>query len=166
MKNTLIFLLLILPTINLCAQVLITGKVIDSKGSIIPNVNIVPRGSSPSLSGAGGEFEILCPKDSNSILTHFSSIGYKTKTTKLYRGEKDIQILLLDSIQYLSEVTVRSPKYSRFSNYAAQTIKMNSFEIYTNPHALGDIFGSLQILPGVQRNVGRNLGMPCPESCN
>jgi hypothetical protein len=145
-------LLLALITVNMEAQVAITGKIVDSKGVLIPNVSVFAHGIAPTISASDGLFTILCPDDSTSIVTHFSCLGYKTKSIKLYQGETDIQILLVDSTLYLDEVTVRAAKYSKFSNYQAHTIKMNSFEVYTNPQALGDIFGSVQIIPGVQRN--------------
>jgi hypothetical protein len=152
LKNKLLFLLFILLTMKLNAQEFITGKVVNNQGSIITSVNIMPQGSSSTISKADGSFEILCPEDSTSIRVHFSHIGYKTKNIRLYNGEKNIEILLMDSVLPMNEVTISSPKYSRYSNYAAQVIKMNPFEVYTNPHALGDIFSGLQILPGVQRN--------------
>ena len=147
-----IICLFILLAGNVDAQVIINGTVVNSKGALLPDVNIIPEGSMQTVTQKDGVFKITCPADSVSIDVTFSRIGYDTKSIKLYKGETDVQILLTDNTVNMDEVVVVAPKYSRFSNYAAQMIKLNRFEIYTNPHALGDITGGLQIMPGVQRN--------------
>jgi hypothetical protein len=134
------------------AQVIIDGTVINNEGNTLPNVSIFTSVHNSTTTNNDGRFEITCPKDSNSVMVSFSCIGYKLKSIKLYKGEKNVQILLMDSVINMNEISITAPKYSRFSNYAAQITKLNRFEVYTNPHALGDVTGSLQIMPGVQRN--------------
>jgi hypothetical protein len=151
-KMTVCFILLFFMAVATEAQVTVTGIVVNDKGETVPDVYVISDTSHPVVTRKDGVFELNCPADSGSIVVNFSCTGYKSKKIKLYKGEKDIQVLLLDSVLNMNEVIIRAPKYGRFSNYAAQIVKLNTLEIYTNPHALGDILGSLQIMPGVQRN--------------
>jgi hypothetical protein len=137
---------------TISSKVSITGTVIDNEGLPIPNVTIYVSEQMPTISDTGGNFEIVCPTDSSSVLVSFTCVGYKAKKVRLYKGEQNIEIVLNDNVVSIEEVTVQTAKYSRFSNYAAQIVKMNPFDIYTNPQSLGDIFGSMTIIPGVQRN--------------
>ena len=145
-----VFFMLLVSKID--AQVVMNGTVVNVNGELLPDVYVIPNGSMQTITQKDGSFEITCPDDSVSFQVTFSCIGYSTKNIKLYKGETNIQILLIESAVDIDEVVVRAPKYSKFSNYAAQTIKMNSMEVYTNPQAMGDIIGGLQIMPGVQRN--------------
>ncbi|MDR0612320.1 MAG: carboxypeptidase-like regulatory domain-containing protein, partial [Dysgonamonadaceae bacterium] len=117
-----IICLFILLAGNVDAQVVINGTVVNSKGALLPDVNIIPEGSMQTVTQKDGSFEITCPADSVSIDVTFSRIGYDTKSIKLYKGETDVQILLTDNTVNMDEVVVVAPKYSRFSNYAAQMI--------------------------------------------
>ena len=152
MLKTISIFLLMFFVAKANAQIIINGTVVNSGGIPVSSVNVFPYGSRPTVTNKDGLFEITYPSDSSSIRVLFSCSGFQSKTIKLHKGEKDIQILLMDSVFNLNEVVVNSPRYSRFGNYAAQIIKLNSFEVYTNPQALGDIVGGLHIMPGVQRN--------------
>jgi hypothetical protein len=151
-KRTILLLCLFLLTKGIEAQSIINGTVVNSKGTFLSDVSVVPEGAGSTITQKDGTFEIIFPSDSSSIAIHFSCLGYKPKKVKLYKSEKNVQILLSETATEMNEIVVTSPKYSRFSNYAAQIIKLNRFEVYTNPQALGDVIGSLQIMPGVQRN--------------
>ncbi|MDR1552695.1 MAG: TonB-dependent receptor [Prevotellaceae bacterium] len=152
MKIYFISAFFIISTIVLNATVIIDGRVLDNNGLPIPNVSVRVSEQDPTVSDTQGYFRIVCPVDSSSVLVSFTCVGYNTKNVRLYKGEKNIEIVLFDHVIPINEVTVQSTKYSRFSNYAAQIIKMNPFDIYTNPQALGDILGSMTVMPGVQRN--------------
>lgn len=111
-------------TVAIEAQVTITGIVVNDKGETVPNVYVISDASHPIVTQKDGMFEINCPIDSSSIIVNFSCLGYKSKKIKLYKGEKDIQVLLLDSVLNIGEVVISTSKYSKFSNYAAQIVKL------------------------------------------
>jgi hypothetical protein len=67
------------------------------------------------------------------------------------QAQNSSQNAATDTIK-LKTVTVKAPKYGRFSDYSAQTIQMSTFDIITNPAAMADIIGNMRILPGVQAN--------------
>jgi hypothetical protein len=146
--------LLLLPLVcpNIYSQS-ISGKVVNPKNEGIEYATIISKGSdNHAISDKEGSFSIHCPQDSGFVWVQFACLGYKEKKIKLYKGEKDIRIVLQEDISTLDEVLVRPSKYSRFSNYSAQTTKLNTFEIVTNPSALGDIIAGVKITPGVQSN--------------
>jgi hypothetical protein len=68
------------------------------------------------------------------------------------KGQTHIRVILLDSLFQLQTLLVSTPKYGRFSDYSAQTIKMSTFDIQTNPAAMADILAGMRVLPGVQTN--------------
>jgi hypothetical protein len=148
-----ILLFLLILTCSVVYSQSISGKVVDSKNEGIEYATIVSKGSGKrTISEKGGSFSIQYPQDSSFIWVQFACLGYKEKKIKLYKGEKDITIVLQEDVSMLDEVLICPSKYSRFSNYSAQTVKLNSFEIVTNPSTLGDIIAGIKITPGVQSN--------------
>ena len=133
------------------AQSSLTGTVVDNKDNPIGGVHI-KYGEQGSISNTDGQFEINILDSLPSFELIFSSIGYKTKKMKVYHGEKDIVVILKDSAVLLEDITIRSAKYGRIGNYAAQTTPLKPLDIYTSPTALGDIIGAQKIMPGVQSN--------------
>jgi hypothetical protein len=113
-----ILALLLLPLVcpNIYSQS-ISGKVVNSKNEGIEYATIISKGSGKySISSKEGSFSIHCPQDSGFVWVQFACLGYKEKKIKLYKGEKDINIVLQEDISTLDEVLVRPSKYSRFSN--------------------------------------------------
>lgn len=144
--------MIVLNCIVIKAQLPISGTVADRQGNPIANVHIAFTGTEPVFTNQAGRFEISCPDDSAGCFADFTCVGYMPKRLWLYKGERDVEIILTDNVIALNEITVKPHKYGRYSDYSAQIVKMNAFDIYTNPQALGDVIGSMTILPGVQRN--------------
>lgn len=151
LRGILIISTFLLPN-TLCAQSVITGKILNALDKPIADVVISSKDNHPVISAKDGRFRVGCPVDSVSILLEFSCVGYKSRSMKLYAGEENVKVVLQDSITYLNEITVRSHKYSKFSNYAAPVTRLNTLDILTSPSALGDIIGGVSGMPGVQRN--------------
>lgn len=151
MKKACVLLLCIADSVFCLAQSTLTGIVVNNEDNPIGGVH-VKYGNQGSISNTKGRFAINILDSLPSFELTFSNIGYKTKKMKVYNGEKDIIVILEDSVVILEDITIRSAKYGRIGNYAAQTTPLKPLDIYTSPTALGDIIGAQKIMPGVQSN--------------
>lgn len=148
-----VFVLMIqLFPLCLFAQDMITGRVLNEDGQGLEQVTIAFDHGEAVLSESNGIFRILLGPNQPFVNVTFSCIGYEQKKVKLYKGERDVQIFLKDQVNELETLMVRPSKYGRVRDYAAQTVTLNSFEIVTNPSAMGDVLSGLKITPGVQQN--------------
>ena len=147
-----IAVMLFISSMMLNAQTTIDGTVVDERQMPIPDVTVAASQQVLTTSDSKGHFAIGCPADSVSLWVDFTCVGYQMKRVRLYKGERNVEIVMRDNVVDVGEITIQASKYSRFSNYTAQMVKMNPFDIYTNPQALGDVFGSMRVIPGVQRN--------------
>lgn len=136
---------------SISAQTKIKGKTTDSEGYPIANVAIT-FGDSHTQSSGSGNFVITIPDGSEYISATFKCIGYKDKTISIYKDEEFVPVVMIDSVKLLNDVAVQSAKYGKRSNYSSQITNLSKFDINTNPNALGDLFGGLRIVPGVESN--------------
>lgn len=150
-KKACVLLWCIVGSVFCFAQSVLTGSVMNNKANSIGGVHVKYKNQG-SISNTNGQFVINIPDSLTSFELVFSSIGYKTKKMKVYNGEKDIVVILEDSVVVLEDVTIRSAKYGRIGNYAVQMIPLKPLDIYTSPTALGDIIGAQKMMPGVQSN--------------
>lgn len=136
-------------TIN--AQTKIKGKITDNEGYPISNVLITSKETRTQSSGSGN-FVIMIPKDSDHVTVTFNCIGYKDKKITIYKDEEFVPVVMSDSVKQLNDISIQSAKYGKRSNYSSQITNLSKFDINTNPNALGDLFGGLRIIPGVESN--------------
>ncbi|MDR2058350.1 MAG: hypothetical protein LBP83_08765 [Dysgonamonadaceae bacterium] len=66
--------------------------------------------------------------------------------------QEQVPTVFSDSVLRLEPVFVLAPKHGRFSDYSAQTVKMSTLDIVTNPASMADILANMRVLPGVQTN--------------
>ncbi|MDR2120113.1 MAG: TonB-dependent receptor [Tannerella sp.] len=135
------------------AQTKLTGEIADKNGRAIAGVSVdFNHELMRTLSDSDGRFAFTYPDTLTNRSICFRSIGYKTKTMSLNRGQQTLRVILLDSVYSLGTATVSASRNGRFADYSAQTVQMSTFDIVTNPAAMADIIGNMRVLPGVQTN--------------
>jgi hypothetical protein len=140
-------------TTGMKAQTKLSGEIVDKKETPIPGVLIdFGNGFIQTVSDRDGKFSFVYPDTMKNRTIQFEAFTYKRKKTMINKGQEKVHIVLLDSVFNLQSIVVSAPKYGRFSDYSAQTIKMSTFDIKTNPAAMNDILAGMKVLPGVQTN--------------
>lgn len=119
-------LLLVFTCISLLAvsqSVPISGKVTDSKGSGVPGINVIVKGTTRgTATGTDGTFTISAPANGTLV---FSGVGFAQQEISL-NGRTSIDVQLAASQSELSEVVVTALGISRQAKslvYATQSIK-------------------------------------------
>lgn len=100
---------MLLCTLWLNAQVTISGKVTDSKGTAVPGATISIKNTSyATATDADGVFSLATPLKAGAIEVMFSSVGLKSETRKITatEGVNTLDISLADDILGLDEVVV------------------------------------------------------------
>jgi len=155
MINVLIFTLSTLFIPNNVNQ---SGIIVDCNGKAIENVHVYTENNlTETFSDNKGSYSIKdAGEDSDSTILYFEAIGYEPVELKVKAGQIQ-KITLYEKAVNIDEVIVKSDRHGRISNYAAQKVEINPFEVYTSPTAFGDILGALKIIPGAQSpgNDGR-----------
>ena len=137
-------LLLVFTCISLLAvsqSVPVSGKVTDSKGSGIPGINVIVKGSTKgTATGNDGTFTISTSANSTLV---FSGVGFAQQEVSL-NGRTNIDVQLAASQNELNEVVVTALGITRQAKslvYATQTIKPTEL---TGVRDANNVLGSLQ----------------------
>ena len=119
-------LLLVFACISLLAvsqSVPVSGKVTDSKGSGVPGINVIVKGSTKgTATGSDGTFTINTSANSTLV---FSGVGFAQQEIAL-NGRTNIDVQLVERQNELNEVVVTALGITRQSKslaYSTQTIK-------------------------------------------
>jgi vitamin B12 transporter len=152
MRSIFISLVFILIQSNLYAQVLISGKVTDSRNEPLPGANVFLKETyDGATADSSGHFSFKTGlKGTNQLSTTF--IGYKPFLKKLDLDSTKtivLNIVLQESDAQINEVVINAGAFEASDKKKAVMLKM--FDVATTPSAQGDIFGALQTLPGVQK---------------
>jgi hypothetical protein len=143
----------IVLTQGLKGQTKLSGEIVDKADTPVPGVWIdFGSGFIRTVSDNDGKFSFIYPDTLKNRTIRFESFGYKRKKMNVNKGQEQVRVILLDSVFGLQPVLVSAPKYGRFSDYSAQTIKMSTFDIVTNPASMADLLANMRVLPGVQTN--------------
>jgi hypothetical protein len=152
-QPTLFLLLFMLTGWGLGAQTTLMGIVCDKARVPVSGVWVYfNNGLLQTTTQADGSFSLTYPDTLTVRTLRFQAIGYKSKTMTLNKGQQQLQVILTDSTYNLGAVRISASLHGRFSDYSAQTIAMNAFDIVTNPSAMADLIGNMRVLPGVQTN--------------
>ena len=105
MKHQLpLFLLFLLTTVALSAQILVTGQIMDTDGNPLPGANVIEQGTTHGVStDFDGNFTIRVA-NSNSIL-EISYTGFESQQITV-GNQNTFQIQLAEDAELLSEVVV------------------------------------------------------------
>lgn len=109
LQRAFVALLLLLPTLNLQAQISISGKVTDeSTGQPLPGVSIrVDHSLKGATTNSQGEFSLKNLPEGKQTL-RFSAIGYRAKHASFTQTTANAQIRLAEENRQLAQVVVTS----------------------------------------------------------
>ncbi|GHT12376.1 TonB-dependent receptor [Bacteroidia bacterium] len=140
--------------VNLKAQTSLSGQIVDKTQAPVPSVSInLGSGFLQTFSDNDGNFSFVYPDTLTDRTIQLEAFGYKKKKVAINKGQRQVRVILLDSVYTIQNVVVSHPKYGKFTDYSAQTIKMSTMDIITNPAAMADMLAGMRgILPGVQTN--------------
>ncbi len=152
MRSILFLIVFILTTLNLFAQVQLTGKVTDTKNNPLPGANVFIQNSYDGATADSlGNFSFKTNLKGIQNLSA-SFIGYKPFSQKVDLDATktiSVNIQLQESEDQLDEVVVNAGTFEASDEKKAVVLRV--FDIATTPSAQGDIFGAFGTLPGVQK---------------
>lgn len=147
-----LLILLVFPACSLLsAQVHISGKVTDIKGTKLSYVNVYIQNTfNGTMSDEEGMYSFLTePSDTITIIA--TSIGYRKYTYTIDIQEKDsinINIHLVPEAVKLNETVVSASSYG---SEKEKGLIVSRIDIYTTPGGAADLFQSLKTLPGISQ---------------
>ena len=104
MRKILLLSAAVLMTLLSYAQRTVTGTVLDDKGSPLPNVSVVIKGTTQgTVTGSDGKFTISLPANARSLI--FSSVDMQTREINV-GSNSEISVVLESSNDALQEVVV------------------------------------------------------------
>ncbi|MFQ6114589.1 MAG: carboxypeptidase-like regulatory domain-containing protein [bacterium] len=128
---------------------MITGTVVDEKGTPIPYVNVFFKNSfDGDVSDSTGHFEILTKKTGLQTLIA-SLIGYERFTRELQLSSSKVgpvKIILRKQAILMPEAIVTA---SSFTSGDEQGVRLKTLEVVTTPGAAADIFRAIKTFPGL-----------------
>ncbi len=116
---------------------LLKGKVVDSKGSALPGVTVLIKGTLIGTStDVSGRFSISVP-DAKETVVVFSFVGMKTKEVKpadikdekILSGEKEYIITLIESAEVLEDVIITGYFNINRSTYAGSVTQVKKEDL-------------------------------------
>lgn len=145
MKKSLLTAILLLFLVNLSAQLVVKGQVINGEdNTTMPFATVVEKGTTNGVAtDADGHFE-LTVAGPNAILA-ISTIGYKTKEVPV-DGSKPLRIVLEPDHQLLDEVVVTALGISREKkalSYSVQDLKGEELTKSRQTNAIGLLSGKV-----------------------
>lgn len=157
MKTILLSFSIICLTLNTYAQTIISGKISDQKGSVIPGANILIKGTYDGTSSdANGDFKFETSETGKHLLV-FQAMGYKPQEREIECSGQPVrfQISLFESINMLTAVTITAGAMEASDTKKAVVLK--PLDIVTTSGAMGNITAALLTLPGTSTvgNDGR-----------
>lgn len=148
-----IFLVIALVFVNLllgyAQQNMISGKVVDEKGEVLSFVNVFIQGTSVgSSTGEDGKFSFLY-NGKGEVTLCASMLGYDEYTLKAPVAKlTNVVIKMRPSSVALDDVVVVGSSYMLKGN--SQWNKMSSVDLVTAGGSNGDLYKSIELLPGTQ----------------
>ncbi|MEG2340859.1 MAG: SusC/RagA family TonB-linked outer membrane protein [Odoribacter sp.] len=118
----------------------IQGKVKDSKGELLPGVTVLLKGTSiGGVTDVTGSFKFEVPVQNEMVLV-FSFVGMKKKEI-VYRGEKELQVVMENDVAQMEEVVVTGVFTKAKESYtgAVTTITAKDLQRVGNRNLLSSI---------------------------
>jgi hypothetical protein len=150
-------LLLLLAALRLSAQTLISGKITDTKGAVIPGANVVLKGTYDGTSSDNqGNFSFSTDETGAQMLS-VQALGFRTQEIKIECTGQPIEksVALAESINQLTAVTITAGAME--ASDQKKSVVLKPIDIVTTSGAMGDITAALLTLPGTSTvgNDGR-----------
>lgn len=128
------------------AQQKISGVVKDQNQNPIVAANVkVLNSQLASSTNAKGEFTLQLKNEKN-VTLRVSSVGFESKELKAQAGDSNLIIVLDESSNTLSEVTVAAlgvVKSTKSTTYAAQTVGGKELEVAKDPNLMNSLAGKV-----------------------
>lgn len=157
MKNLLLLVLLISGT-SLSAQTLLSGKVLDKRGSALPGANVLVKGTyDGATTDTLGRFSFKT-FEKDTVRLFVSYVGYDPWEQKItLRGKpQEFTVKMEESASELNTVVITAGSFEASDEKRMTMLK--PLDIVTTAGAAADITGVMQLLPGAQR-VGEQAGL-------
>ena len=116
----------------------ISGSIKDSKGSTLPGVSVVVKGTTLGIiTDVDGKFSLSVPSDATTLV--FSFVGMRTQEVKLV-GKKSVDVVMSEEIAELDEVVAvgygTQKKINMTGSVASVSSKTLSTRVTANPSDL------------------------------
>jgi hypothetical protein len=150
MRKVRIVIILMLTVLITNAQVVISGKVKDSKGKAITGASVSIKDSyDGSTTDSSGNYSFTTTEKGNKIIA-VTSIGYKTEEQSITIGDAPLtqNIVLKEELNELKAVTITAGAFEASDSKRATVL--NPIDIVTTASAQGDVAGAIRSLPGTQ----------------
>src|SRR5258707_15136969 len=137
--------------LQLSAQTKIKGVVRDNKGEAIPGANILVKGSYDGASSSDDGSFSFATEEKGAHIIAASFVGYKTfeQQIELNGNEVDLSIKLQEEINQLDVFVISAGSFTA-GEERRRTI-LTAVDIATTAGATADIAGTLNTLPGTQK---------------
>ena len=158
-KTCFFFLLFILCSAVVHAQVVISGKIVDNKSQALSGVSVYLKNTyDGATTDSAGMFKFSTFEIADHILVA-SAIGYKPFEQAVKIGTEKIEwnITIKEEITELKAVVLSAGTFEASDRKRSAAI-LNPIDIVTTASANGDITGALKTLPGAQQ-VGESEGL-------
>lgn len=143
-----LFLLVFLFYLNVNAQQVVSGKIIDAKNNPVDNASIIIQNTKTgSVSNKNGLFTLSLPKDTDSVTIEISSVGFQIKRL-LVGNQANLIIQLEPEMAALNEVVVVGYGKQKKLTLTGAVTSLKGGDVVKNPNT--NIANSLAgQLPGV-----------------
>ena len=146
--RTTILIAILISTMSLSAQTVISGKVADSKGESLVGANVFIKGS---YDGAAvienGTFSFKTMLSGKQIIVAtFIGFNPQEKEVNLEGNPVEVFFRLKDGAKQIGDVVISAGTYETADR--KRSVTLQPLDIVTTPSATGDIYGALTSLPG------------------
>jgi hypothetical protein len=152
MKPVISTFIILLLTLNVVSQTIITGKVSRENGEPLPGANIYIQGTyDGTSSNATGNFKLKTSKTGPCVV-QIGFISYEPflKPIELKGDTIHLNVKLKEAFNQLNAVTITAGTFEASDKKQANTI--SPLDMMTTAGAAGDVYGALQSLPGTTIN--------------
>lgn len=159
MNHLINVLILLLVSLGLKAQTMISGNVTDAKKQPVAGASLAIKGSyDGATADSAGRFRFKTFEKGTQVLI-ISSIGYKTveMNINITGAEMTIPVLMKQEVTEISAVVITAGSFEASDRKRTAAV-LTPIDIVTTASANADVTGALKTLPGAQQ-VGESEGL-------
>jgi hypothetical protein len=159
MNHLINVVILLLVSLGLKAQTMISGTVTDAKKQPVAGASLAIKGSyDGATADSAGRFRFKTFEKGTQVLI-ISSIGYKTveMNINITGAEMTIPVLMKQEVTEISAVVITAGSFEASDRKRTAAV-LTPIDIVTTASANADVTGALKTLPGAQQ-VGESEGL-------
>lgn len=159
MNHLINVIILLLVSLGLKAQTMISGTVLDAKKQPVAGASLAIKGSyDGATADSAGRFRFKTFEKGTQVLI-ISSIGYKTveMNINITAAEMTIPVLMKQEVTEISAVVITAGSFEASDRKRTAAV-LTPIDIVTTASANADVTGALKTLPGAQQ-VGESEGL-------